>query len=164
MNVGVLNKENRLSMIDKDIVRAASSFLSFFMSAFKEGLAKYFCRFPDAGFIYDPVCATFQVSGLISGYVVAMYKNTLPLEVYDREGPNSSINCAEHILRAYRNVTEGISVISKFHVEIIDKERCKYITPYFIRKSEPVMTVRIQMKTYIVELFVLNANEIEKSI
>jgi hypothetical protein len=164
MQIGLLSKENRPAMIEKDQVRATSGFLSYFMRAFKEGLTNYFCSSPDAGFIHDPECATFQVSGLISGYVVAMYNKTLSLERCDKEDANCSINCAEHILRSYKNVTEGIYDISKFHVEIIDNARYENFTSYFIRKSEPVMTVRIQMKTYIVELFVLNFNEIEKSI
>ncbi len=133
-------------MIDRHIVKEISNFIANFLGIFESFISTH-GKNSDGAHIYSPLSLTFKVSGAIEGYLIVSTKDQSG-ERLQLKQPGYSAELVDY----YNRKAASSSILSSFRIDVLNEMVADEIV-YSARKAEPQITMRIQIKSYTIELF-----------
>lgn len=133
-------------MIDKQLVKEVSNFIATFLGIFESFIDTH-GKNSDEGHNNNSTNLTFKVSGVIEGYLIVATR--------DQPGQRSHLKhpgYSAELVNYYNRKAASSAMLSSFRIDVLNDKYADDIM-YSARKAEPQLTMRIQVKSYTIELY-----------
>lgn len=136
-------------MIDKQIVREISNFIATFLGIFESFMSTEKNLVSDGSFATSPLNVAFKVSGAIDGYLIVATKDQPGVA---HSGLLLKPGYSAELIECYKRKASASAKLSSFRIDVLNEKFADDII-YSARKAEPQISMRIQVKSYAIELY-----------
>ena len=133
-------------MIDKQLVKEISNFIAAFLGIFESFMSAQ-GKNSDETEVYNPLSMAFKVSGAVEGYLIVTTKDQSEGNFRLKQPGYSA-----ELVNYYNRKAASSSKLCSFRIDMLNEKFADDIM-YSARKAEPQITMRIQVKSYIIELY-----------